>query len=116
MGMYRKCMEIEWRSNGKSKEKPRGNHENPMVLDVFWRSLGIFRGLLSRCAGPRMGEKIVLSEKVCTLGRGEGNTIQALCDPYFRTRIDGETSKNMEKYMENHGKHRTYHEKYHDNN
>lgn len=27
-------------------------------------------------SGPRMGEKIVLCERVCTLGRGEGNTIQ----------------------------------------
>jgi len=27
-------------------------------------------------SGPRMGEKIVLSDRVCTLGRGEGNTIQ----------------------------------------
>mmetsp|Transcript_95289 Transcript_95289/g.188858 ORF Transcript_95289/g.188858 Transcript_95289/m.188858 type:complete len:986 (+) Transcript_95289:82-3039(+) len=27
-------------------------------------------------SGPRMGEKLVLCEKVCTLGRGEGNTIQ----------------------------------------
>eukprot|EP00928_Gymnodinium_smaydae_P020082 TRINITY_DN17756_c0_g3_i1.p1 TRINITY_DN17756_c0_g3~~TRINITY_DN17756_c0_g3_i1.p1 ORF type:complete len:997 (-),score=192.73 TRINITY_DN17756_c0_g3_i1:73-3063(-) len=27
-------------------------------------------------SGPRMGEKIVITERVCTLGRGEGNTIQ----------------------------------------
>mmetsp|Transcript_21655 Transcript_21655/g.40168 ORF Transcript_21655/g.40168 Transcript_21655/m.40168 type:complete len:1046 (+) Transcript_21655:40-3177(+) len=27
-------------------------------------------------SGPRMGEKIVLCDRVCTLGRGEGNTIQ----------------------------------------
>jgi len=27
-------------------------------------------------SGPRMGEKLVLTERVCTLGRGEGNTIQ----------------------------------------
>ncbi|CAJ1435173.1 unnamed protein product [Effrenium voratum] len=27
-------------------------------------------------SGPRMGEKIVLSDRVSTLGRGEGNTIQ----------------------------------------
>lgn len=27
-------------------------------------------------SGPRMGEKLVLCERVCTLGRGEGNTIQ----------------------------------------
>lgn len=27
-------------------------------------------------SGPRMGEKIVLLDRVCTLGRGEGNTIQ----------------------------------------
>lgn len=27
-------------------------------------------------SGPRMGEKLVLNERVCTLGRGEGNTIQ----------------------------------------
>jgi len=27
-------------------------------------------------SGPRMGEKVVLTERVCTLGRGEGNTIQ----------------------------------------
>jgi len=27
-------------------------------------------------SGPRIGEKLVLCEKVCTLGRGEGNTIQ----------------------------------------
>jgi len=27
-------------------------------------------------SGPRMGEKMVLNERVCTLGRGEGNTIQ----------------------------------------
>mmetsp|Transcript_39638 Transcript_39638/g.93381 ORF Transcript_39638/g.93381 Transcript_39638/m.93381 type:complete len:997 (+) Transcript_39638:31-3021(+) len=27
-------------------------------------------------SGPRMGEKLVLSERICTLGRGEGNTIQ----------------------------------------
>lgn len=27
-------------------------------------------------SGPRMGEKIVLFDRVCTLGRGEGNTIQ----------------------------------------
>merc|ERR1712194_116344 len=27
-------------------------------------------------SGPRMGEKLVLPDRVCTLGRGEGNTIQ----------------------------------------
>lgn len=27
-------------------------------------------------SGPRMGEKLVLYERVCTLGRGDGNTIQ----------------------------------------
>jgi len=27
-------------------------------------------------SGPRMGEKLVLCERLCTLGRGEGNTIQ----------------------------------------
>jgi len=27
-------------------------------------------------SGPRMGEKLMLSERVCTLGRGEGNAIQ----------------------------------------
>lgn len=27
-------------------------------------------------SGPRMGEKLVLCERICTLGRGEGNTIQ----------------------------------------
>eukprot|EP00929_Paragymnodinium_shiwhaense_P121289 TRINITY_DN93461_c0_g1_i1.p1 TRINITY_DN93461_c0_g1~~TRINITY_DN93461_c0_g1_i1.p1 ORF type:complete len:1023 (-),score=209.22 TRINITY_DN93461_c0_g1_i1:144-3212(-) len=27
-------------------------------------------------SGPRMGEKVVLNERVCTLGRGEGNTVQ----------------------------------------
>lgn len=27
-------------------------------------------------SGPRMGEKLMLCDRVCTLGRGEGNTIQ----------------------------------------
>ena len=45
-------------------------------LELFFRPSPYRKGVLA--LGPRMGEKIVLSEKVCTLGRGEGNTIQAL--------------------------------------
>ena len=28
-------------------------------------------------SGPRMGEKVVVCQRICTLGRAEGNAIQA---------------------------------------